>query len=323
MMKTILTSLILFLLYQYTHAQNYSKIDRIVELYPKSQSQEKLAERICNDFEQPDERVRAIYTWIARNVKYDTKKFYSKKKHNYIKYKTKEEKQIKEKKLEDKVAKKTISSHKAVCYGYSVLFQRMCVLCDIQCKIITGASKTKPNQIGKKPRYDHAWNAVLINNEWKMIDVTWGAGYVNEKEKKFYPSYTDTYFFTEPKLFALKHFPQDSTWALSGFSKTEFTNQPLYYSAFMSSEIDNILPEKGIINIGPKESIVIRISDNKYWNSVTYSFSKGKFSHECQPEIVDNNYCEFHIPNNGKSNEYLTLFINNNAIICYKIIIKK
>ena len=91
----------------------------------------------------------------------------------------------------------------------------------------------------------------------------------------------------------------------------------------MSSEIDNISPEQGIINIGPKESIVIRISDNKYWNSVTYSFSKEKFSHECQPEVVDNNYCEFHIPNNGKSNEYLTLFINNNAVICYKILIKK
>ena len=39
---------------------------------------------------------------------------------------------------------------------------------------------------------DHEWNAVMIGNNWCLIDVTWGAGsIVNEQ---FQPSYTDYYF---------------------------------------------------------------------------------------------------------------------------------
>ena len=60
---------------------------------------------------------------------------------------------------------------------------------------------------------DHAWNAVKINGEWKLIDTTWAAGYIDDK-KNFKVKTSDYYFFTPADQFVLAHFPLDNKWQL-------------------------------------------------------------------------------------------------------------
>ena len=86
-------------------AQNFSKVDSIIDSYPKTfLNPKKLSERICYDFFDQSERVRAIYAWEAKNVKYDVKALYSKKKTRSFKYRSKEERIKKEVKFQNKLA---------------------------------------------------------------------------------------------------------------------------------------------------------------------------------------------------------------------------
>src|SRR6478672_2114438 len=54
----------------------YSRVDDRVRAYSKTFSDSKqLAEKIRVDFSKPEERVRAAFTWIALNIKYDVGEF--------------------------------------------------------------------------------------------------------------------------------------------------------------------------------------------------------------------------------------------------------
>lgn len=56
---------------------------------------------------------------------------------------------------------------KAVCEGYTRLFQYLCYQTGINSVFINGESKSD----------GHAWNAVKLNNEWYHIDTTWDDGH--------------------------------------------------------------------------------------------------------------------------------------------------
>lgn len=55
---------------------------------------------------------------------------------------------------------------KAVCEGYSRLFQYLCYQVGINSAIIHGTSENQA----------HAWNAVMLNSNWYHIDLTWNDG---------------------------------------------------------------------------------------------------------------------------------------------------
>ena len=58
--------------------------------------------------------------------------------------------------------------HKAVCEGYAKMFKVLCMKCNIPCLIITGDAATK----GEKE--SHMWNYVLLDDQWYLVDSTWG-----------------------------------------------------------------------------------------------------------------------------------------------------
>ena len=73
----LLPFLIFLLMPAITFAQ-YEKVDGTVKLYPKSFSDpQQLALKINSDFSEPDEKARAIFTWISLNIKYDLKAYYT------------------------------------------------------------------------------------------------------------------------------------------------------------------------------------------------------------------------------------------------------
>ena len=91
------------------------------------------------------QKVRAIYDWITRNVRYDEKN----KDDNsyYLKY----------------TAYAAAINKKAVCQGYTNLFYRLANDAGIDCRIITGGN--------------HAWNIVRMDDgKYYCMDATWDEG---------------------------------------------------------------------------------------------------------------------------------------------------
>ncbi len=316
-MRTLILFVVFISALSITNAQNFQKIDEEVRSYPDSYSNiDKLANKINQDFKTTEEKVRAIYTWIALHINYDVKTYLKGTKPIKYTFRNEEEKLQKETEIEDKLAKQTLKTQKAVCHGYATLFKTLCELSGIKSVLITGTSKTSTSDIGKEPtRTDHAWNAVMINDEWKLIDVTWGAGYLNGQNMRFIKEYSDAYFFTEPEKFFYNHFPKDNRWLLTSKDSKDFAHLPLFYRTYLSSGIDIIKPNKGIIKAkrGGTFEFVLRNNGTK---PIGYKFSNEKIGNEIEP-VVKGNLSYYKI--NVGSGSYLTIYLNQNALVSYKI----
>ena len=230
-------------------AQDFSLVDSTVKTYPKILTAEKLADRIAQDFSSNSAKVRAVFSWLTQNIRYDLVEFYNPDpKKIQFQYSTEEEKQQKLKAAIHKIASETFSSRKAVCEGYARAFAEVCNLLDLENEVITGNVRNSIAEIGKIVQFEnHAWNAVKLNGKWQYFDATWGAGY--EDNGKWKRDIND-YFFDIPKQkISLTHYAEDTLWRLrtKRISKKTFYNQPIYTAAFLKSNLKLISPTTGII----------------------------------------------------------------------------
>jgi transglutaminase/protease-like cytokinesis protein 3 len=313
------TYFILILLISFTipaFAQNYAQVDKKVSEYPKSFSNlDKLANQINKDFKKPEEKARAIYAWIAMNVAYDTKGMTSTKSVSYS-YRTQEEKLQKEKKMEEDLANQTLKKKKAVCQGYSTLFKILCEKVGLESEIISGTSKTTFQDIGKAPgRMDHAWNAIKIGGKWKLVDATWGAGYLDQSTGKFKKKYSGFYFFTDPDKFALKHYPKDSKWLFTKKTAKDFASYPLFYRDYFESGMELVSPFKGEVKMPKNKTLKIEVKNCK--NQTAYFSPNGGVAQEAKPSSKGN-VCTYEVK--LKKTGYLTMFVNNSAFATFKIV---
>lgn len=130
-----------------------------------------LVASLTKDAQNDEEAFLAIYKYITSTIKYDHASLndgsYVKKDYNAI---------------------NTLLNSTAVCEGYSNLLAAMSRAYGIRTKVIFGQAKV-PSGYGA-----HAWNEVLINDEWKVVDSTWDAGRKNQP-----------YLFMDPEIFARDH----------------------------------------------------------------------------------------------------------------------
>jgi hypothetical protein len=181
-----------------TFTQNnvdFTEIDRYARETPSSKTSEiaELSAYLTAVAKNDIEKVRAIYVWIAENIRYDTKLYFDDK----ISPRERTEKQTSQKVLKYK---------KGVCEGYSNLFQDLAQEAGLVSEKVSGFTK---NQRGRVARLGHAWNAVRIENEWYLIDNTWGAGYVDNENNRFKRQFEEKYFLADPEVFVLDHYPND------------------------------------------------------------------------------------------------------------------
>ena len=301
-------------------SQDYEKVDSIVRNYPNSFSNPaKLAELINENFNLPEEKARAIFTWIALHIEYDVKALNSPPKSTSYSYSSQEEMLEKERKIMENLAKSTLKKSKAVCHGYSTLFKYLSDLVSLECEIVVGTAKTKERDIGKIPRgSDHAWNAVKINNEWKLIDATWGAGFINENATLFIPEFKDFYFFLTPEKFSLGHYPKDTSWIFTEMSPEAFANLPLYYSTYFEMDIEVVEPQSGIIELSDNETFKLKLKNSKH-DLVQLKFANEKNSEWIIPKI-ENEFFLYEIEYKKSTNTYLTVYVNTKAFMIIKVI---
>ena len=306
-----------------TYSQSYKTVDAAVANYPKSfASPEKLAEKIKADFTSEEEKARAIFTWIALHVHYDLKSFQSQSAKPQMAYSftTEEDRINKEAKFRRDGAVTVLQTKKGVCQDYTALFHTLCELVGLKCMTIVGTSKTALQHIGKLPTAsDHAWNAVKIGELWRFIDVTWASGMMNLESRKMMQQFNDAYFFTPSSIFFLNHFPDDKRYLMTDKSAEEFAGLPLYYGRYLQSGYEFLSPQNGIFSIKETQKITFSIADLPQNEQVAYVFSndgKGVLANLRH----EGNVTTFDVPVTKRNRGYLTIYINNESVVAYKMI---
>ncbi|MDO1451565.1 transglutaminase domain-containing protein [Rhodocytophaga aerolata] len=143
------------------------------------------------------ETVELFFYWIAHHIAYDVEMYQSRN-------------------FSDVTVVSALEKRKIICQGYAELFATLCEDVDINCEVIRGYGKGF-SYTGKKERdTNHAWNAVKIDNQWYLLDVTWGSGHavMEENQMKYVQELNLRYLFTKPEKFVLNHLPQDAKWQL-------------------------------------------------------------------------------------------------------------
>lgn len=177
----------------------------------------RLTHYLCDPLGSEEQKVFAIYNWITHNIAYDAKS-------------------LQKGSLKQETAEKVLKRKKGVCEGYARLFVTMCREAGIPAVKVDGYAKDWNFDDGDKlyiPR--HCWNAVLLNNKWQLVDVTWGAGGLSQKpgwlrsqlnkttknkihsssKLKFSFHYDPQYCLQPADSFRIKHLPADPLWQLA------------------------------------------------------------------------------------------------------------
>jgi hypothetical protein len=155
-----------------------------------------------------EEKVRSIYFWITRHIKYDVKRF--------RKFSSKTQ-----------TPKKTLFRRRALCSEYAALFVELCKHSGITAITAEGYLKGFGYENDDiLYNSDHAWNLVHINDNWYVLDLTLASGkmymvpFLYErvrailllmpltKSKLVYARKRNDYYYkTPPHLFITDHIP--------------------------------------------------------------------------------------------------------------------
>lgn len=141
------------------------------------------------------ERLWRIYDYVTSSISYDNEAY-----QNGFRRINKDSRDV-------------LRRKKAVCWGYSELMREICTYAGLRCVTITGYARdlTLPNRSFENA--NHAWNAVLLDGHWHLLDATWGSGILSG-EDYFSSVYGVDYFLTPPSLFVKNHYPLLPMWQL-------------------------------------------------------------------------------------------------------------
>jgi hypothetical protein len=226
-MKKLSLLLVAFFFLSALHAQDtFEKVDSFAQNFKKEfKDPSELAKELTAPFTTDREKARAIYTWVASNIRYDLKKFKSHKGAEHFRAKNKQELEKKMQEAREHEIVSTLRNKKGVCEDYSMLVEKMCDAVGLECEVVSGNDRSLRGHSAK-----HAWNAIKFDSTWHLVDATWGAGYVDDDEG-FVKLFTPAYFNTDPAMFILNHLPKESKWQL--------LNKPVTPEAFSQQPIIN------------------------------------------------------------------------------------
>ncbi|GAW24667.1 hypothetical protein ANO14919_142580 [Xylariales sp. No.14919] len=131
---------------------NLSQVDKnsrfISNLPPMTTAVTLATTYVCRPYRSDVQRLRAIFVWVAEQVNW-------------------------EEDFEGEVdTRRVIQTRRACAEEYAVLVHEMCAAVGIHSEIVRGYLKT-PGEVPETsimPRPNHWWNAVLVDDEWRIMD---------------------------------------------------------------------------------------------------------------------------------------------------------
>ena len=242
-----------------------------------------LTENICNAADQDQKRVENIFYWVSHYIKVDVNR-YNKQKVAY-----------------DRKPNDILKSKKGDADDFAVLIKAMCESIGIRCQVIQGYEKNDLYENGAgfyKP--NHAWNAILVNNKWEIVDAYNAAGNIemdlnwfkkqlqkiNKKKLytstkvKFVQNYNPDFLYQNPEEARLSKIPVDPMWQLTDtvmpLSIFEKSEEDIRYFNEKYSEISKFKIELSVINALDKDEQILECADRTFEYNPLYTEMKAK-----------------------------------------------
>jgi hypothetical protein len=177
---------------------NLAKIDARAVAAPASVERDlqSLVNYLCPRHYSEAQKARSLFRWVCARVRYDVAA-------------------LRRGELGPQDPEHVLRTRLAVCEGYAELYKALGDLAGLQVHMVTGDSKFN-KELGLKlpPNVQgHAWNAVLLDGRWRLLDPTWAAGKVTPTGV-YKAAFDDFWFSTPPEYFAYTHLPKDERWQL-------------------------------------------------------------------------------------------------------------
>ncbi len=165
----------LFISLQILGQSSFTQIDNSSKRVPNSiQSYQEIAQYLTKDFTNDIEKSRALYIWISHNISYNVDLL-----NNLPKYTSQEA-----------IIEEVMQNRNGVCQHYADLFLVMSNSIGLQTYTISGYTR---NTDGKIAEISHAWNAIKIDSNYFLLDITWAAGHCDRRrllqkiQRQFFP----------------------------------------------------------------------------------------------------------------------------------------
>ncbi|MCZ6730800.1 MAG: hypothetical protein O7C61_13940 [SAR324 cluster bacterium] len=210
----------------------------------QERSVERLAAYLTRPAANEEEAARAIFRWIAANIAYDTGRPGSPPRA-----------------LVNGGAAAVLVRRSALCGGIAELFGQLGRAAGLETTTVSGFSKGQGYRVGGRLRGepDHAWNAVRIRGQWRLLDATWGGGaYMG---RKYVRQFDGHYFLPPPAQFIYDHLPEDPAWQLleQPLCKAEFEALPHLKPGFFRHGLELGSHLQGTITTGAKLDTVLGV----------------------------------------------------------------
>ncbi|RUS29323.1 hypothetical protein BC938DRAFT_480788 [Jimgerdemannia flammicorona] len=192
---------------------SFAEIDAYARACPPQETAtiHSLSRYLTSPFVDPVDKFRAIYVWLTDNIVYNVPAFLDKRPISS--------------KPED-----VLRTRSSVCAGYASLFHALSQSAGLTSWVVSGYAKIEPgvtkvehDPYGKPT--NHAWNVVLVNHQYLVVDSTWGTGpadFVTRTTKKEFNPY---YFLLPPNKIIYTH--------LAGTLKEQYLDPPLTEDEFL------------------------------------------------------------------------------------------
>jgi transglutaminase/protease-like cytokinesis protein 3 len=308
---------------------NFSSIDWNVKNMD-APTVDSLAKKLTTSYQTGLEKTRAIFSWIAQHISYNTGIFNSGRSYRPIKFVLDPDDTVSSKSAVEQTAEKVFRRRIAVCDGYAKLFKTLCDYAGVESEVILGYGKCYLEKDAKF-RTNHTWNAVKIDSNWYLLDVTWASGFVNYSNE-FVQHIDDSYFLTPPQQFILDHYPEDLKWVLLEHPPTlrEFHFSPFKYKSFIKYGIASASPANGTIEafIGDTLQIELKLKDptkdsliasDPLFDSTIIQLSPASVF--LKPTISNNKAVYIYVVQSNDV-EWIHLLYNDDPVLRYKLIVK-
>ncbi len=230
-------------------APDYEKADRFARELSAPISElsalDSMLERAGKMFSLPEEKVRFVFTWIALNLEYDCG-------------------------IEApggasvQSIENILKNRRSTCSGYSSLINYALKQLGFESIAIRGVAKTARRDLYWQylPRPNHAWNAVKVNGEWKLLDANWASGEASENCDTVIRSFSPFYFFPDPEMLALSHLPTDSSWQLISqpVDPQTFLSRPIFHDPYYEKKVSAFIPATGILKVKKNDLVRFRFN---------------------------------------------------------------
>lgn len=228
----------------YSHNYDFTSIDKKIKNASKKvgRSLTTLSRFLKKQANNEAEKARAIYLWMITNIKYDTATLKGFEKGKIDLWH--------QNKFPDQVAREVLRNRKGVCSGFACLFENLASKMKLKARVLYGwylpytKAEDKDYQKVFKGRPDHAWNAVMIDGKWHLLD---GA----TKD-----------FLKDPKEMIKSHYPENPFWQLleKPVEMKMSAGKTLFFKHFKKYKFKLIKPKEYLIFANGKVTIILQSS---------------------------------------------------------------